>query len=177
MVKTQRKVRRSITTDQLIMLLEGLDSAKIVSFIAKTVPQMLKTNNPYYGDIVKLANVNGIINWSYKHAVDQQRIREGKKPDFEPLPRAWGHRVPGQPFVEHNGNLYLEVKIERLNEESQYFYKGRRIKFSKIEKFLSRKNEGTRQGLENPVILRDYNILTVQTFTMDHTIYVIGEGD
>jgi len=177
MVKTQRKVRRSITTDQLIIMLESLDSAKIVSFIAKTIPQMRKTGNPYYGDIIKLANVNGVINWCYADAVNRQRIREGRRPTFEPLPRAWGHRIPGQPFVEHNGNLYLEVKIEGLNEESQYFYKGRRIQFSKIEEFLIKKHEGSRQGVENPIILRDYNVFTIQTFSMDHVIFVVGEGD
>jgi hypothetical protein len=85
-----------------------------VTIVAETDPKLRKRGNPYAGRVTKRSRVNGAIGWIYGNGVNRQRIREGLDPDFEAFPRKWGERIKGTPFVEHKGNTYLELKVERV---------------------------------------------------------------
>ena len=145
-----------------------------VTIIAETDPKLRKRGNPYAGKVTKRSRVNGAIGWIYGNGVNRQRIREGLEPDFEAFPRKWGERIKGTPFVEHKGNTYLELKVERVLG-TEYLLDGEPIDRSLIEEWLpKRKPEGERQQVENPVILRDYNLANIKAIAFDGITIVVG---
>lgn len=155
-----------MTPDELLAGLMKFKSSTIVSFVSRTVPVMRKTDNPYFGRIIKETRVNGVIRWDYQTAVNKQRVRELKEPTFESEPRAWGERVPGTPLIQHKDLFYLEVKVERAS--SVYLTDdGSEVALDDLKPFLPKKGEG-RQEVEKPVILRDYRL--------DHIIKIIWHG-
>jgi hypothetical protein len=145
-----------------------------VTIVAETDPKLRKRGNPYAGRVTKRSRVNGAIGWIYGNGVNRQRIREGLDPDFEAFPRKWGERIKGTPFVEHKGNTYLELKVERVLG-TEYLLDGEPIDRSLIEEWLpKRKPEGERQQVENPVILRDYNLANIKAIAFDGITIVVG---
>jgi hypothetical protein len=173
----------TMTRDQLVDTLRDRRGAFFVTVTAETDPRMRKTGNPYVG-AVKRSVVNGLLNWIYENAVNRQRIREnqpfdgaGEVEHFTPHPRKWGTRLKRAdgtitPLVEHKGQFYLELKVERsLGHE--YRLAGKVLDRSLVEPFLPDREEGARQEVENPVILRDYSVENVQQITMDGIVYEI----
>lgn len=167
---------RKVNQVQLRKNLEKKKGARIVSFIAETVPDMRKTGNPFIGKVKKVAHVNGVINWIYANAVNRQREREEKTPDFVPLRRSWGERLRGRPFVAHKGRLYLEVKVQK-SVKHDYFIDGKLAteeQKAELKTFLTEKEEGTRQQLDRPVILRDYKLANIKQVSIDNQLLVVS---
>lgn len=170
----------TITVEQLKEMLKARKGATIVTIVAETEPDLRKTGNPYIG-CKKISRVNGVINWIYENAVNRQREREGQPVNadgyiehFESLPRKWGQRIHGTPFVEHKDNTYLELKVERsLGHE--YRHNGETLTDEQVAPFLPKKKEGERQKVDKPVILRDYNLTNIVQISVGGEVYDIAK--
>lgn len=139
-----------------------------ITIVADTEPK-LKKGCPY--KVRKRSKVNGMAGFIYENAVNRQRIREGKEPDFESEPRKWGIRIVRTPLVEHNGNFYLELKVQ--NSDCVYLDEnGNEISKEEIQPFL-RENNFDKQQLDKPVILRDYKLENIKEVHMDGKIYYV----
>ena len=104
---------------------------------------------------------------AYDAMVRRRLEAEGKDPDsFELGPRAWGQRIVGTPFVEHNGKHYLEV-IFLKSGSVQYLLDGQPVDETAIEGLPDRK-EGDQAGLENKVVIR--------TFALDSIVELRAAG-
>lgn len=168
--------RLTVTRAQLVEALRAqTGAASFCSIIACTIPPMNKTNNPYHGRCRKIARVNGIINWRYENAVNNQRVREEKAADFEALPRSWGTRLQGEPFVQHNEKLYIELKVSASVEHYYETHDGLRLDTATVESYLRERRPQTRQGLEREVILRDYALDSIRELHAYGNEYVIVE--
>ena len=115
---------QTISTESLITVLNALPAESAdVTIVSRTEPAMRKTDNPFVGKLFKVSKVSGTINWQYGHEVNRQREREGGFDIVDGQPvvatvevfkahdRKWGTRIENSPFVEHNGQHYLEVKV------------------------------------------------------------------
>lgn len=177
--------RIEVTQEQLVGILRQQGrSASFCTLIARTVPDMNKTvvvtgvkvRNPYHGRCRKIAAVNGIINWRYENAVNNQRVREGSLPDFEAAPRQWGRRLEGEPFVQHHDKLYIELKVQRSMEHYYETHEGLRLDTAHVELHLPARRPNHRQGLEREVVLRDYAMESVvELHCYDNEYVIIGE--
>jgi hypothetical protein len=168
----------TITINQLKTKLTDTSRAAIVTFVANTEPDMRKTDNPYLG-CRKIARVNGIIKFTYESCVNRQRVREsqpltldGYVEHFTSLPRRWGVRVHGTPFVTHNGNTYLETKVSNWLEV-QYRLGNHIIPEEDIGPFLKDSHESSRQGVDKKVILRDYNLVNIKQIAIGGGVFEI----
>ena len=170
----------NITLNALKDRLASVRGAKIITFTALTKPSgMRKTGNPY-ATCMKESRVNGIINWSYEKAVNNQRLRESQPMDdfgnveaFHAAPRQWGQRVRGTPFVEHNGTFYLEVKVQNALGH-RYLFEEQVIEAEHIKPFLpNRDNEGIRQEVDNIIILRDYKLESIKQVILDQEVLTV----
>jgi len=170
---------KKISRTELVEMLASRRGATAVTFVAETEPAMLKTGNPYVGRTKKVARVNGMVGWDYERSVNLQRCREEQPLDdagevayFESAPRQWGRRIKGSPFVEHNGKLYLEVRVNRsLGHE--YRVDGQTVDPKKINKFLPKRKEGKRQKVTKPVICRDYDVTNLKAIAVGGEHYEI----
>lgn len=149
--------------------------ARIVTFTAHTDARLRKTGNPLPEKrATKIARVNGIVNFKYTNSVNNQREREGNDRDFVAQPRAWGKRLAGYPFVAHNGNLYLEVKIERVLDVQFEDANGEPLAREQVAPFLpARHDSGETQGVDKAIILTDYKVQNIRELTIDGERYTI----
>ena len=153
--------------------------ATFVTIEAETEPSWASKSpkiNPHAGKVVKRARVNACIFWYYEKSVNRQRAREGIEDDFVSAPRAWGIRLPGTPFVEYKGNLYLECKVERALGYSYHSREtGEIVGNEEVEPFLKAVNGSGRQGVEKTVIIRDYAMVNIRSIVYCGQTYTLQQ--
>lgn len=159
-----------ITLTELSELLATKRGCQFITMTCRTVPAMNKRGNPLFGRLEKLATVNGAINWNYTNAVNNRRRREGVTPNFTAEPRVWGVRLPGLPFVEYKGKLYLELKVER-SVEYVYLVDGKITPKEKVTPYLIQSTGNPRQDLIKEVMLRDYALETIEQIKVGGRVY------
>jgi hypothetical protein len=159
-------------------ILENVDGNTIVSIDTVTQPAMTGgKSNPYIGHVFKVmigANVMIFTNKrsnGYENMVNRRLEKEGLDPNsFKVGPRAWGKRIDGTPFVEHNGETYLEVVFLKpgkacfmhgMNEISPEVAETMGVKIDK--------QEGHQGGLKNKVILRTFKMDSIAAITINGT--------
>lgn len=173
----------TMTRDDLVSVMQDRRGAFFTTIVAETAPPVRKTNNPH-PNVKKISRVNGMLNWIYENSVNRQRTKENQPLDangdvehFVAKPRKWGQRVRRDdgsvtPLVENKGKHYLELKVER-SLGYEYRDNGQTIDPSVIEPFLPKREEGARQEVDDPVILRDYSVENIQQITIDGIVYEI----
>jgi hypothetical protein len=117
--------------------------------------------NPQQGRVTKrttgatvmcFSNTNGS---AYDAMVKRRLTAEGKDPaSFTLGERAWGKRIAGTAFVEHNGKYYLEVIFMNAGA-TEYLLDGNPIAKAQIEGLPVASVTG-QGGLDNQVIIRTY---------------------
>lgn len=167
--------RPTITLGDFRQALQDRTGATFITIIAETEPKMNKRGNPYLGRVTKRARVNGSIGGYYPDMVNHQRAREGLEVDFKAVPRLWGVRIVGTPFVEHRGNLYLEMKVERVLS-SEYLLDGEPVDRAILDPWLPvrKKSESSRQGVDKDVVIRDYMLTRIREAVFDNTRFRIS---
>lgn len=178
---------QSITQDQFVEMMLGRRGAFFATINTITEPKMRKKDNPYFGTM-KHSVVNGQLNWIYENAVNNQRYRESQPMDdageiehFTPESRRWGTRIRREdntytPLVIHEKKdetfYYLEMKVLK-SLSHKYVFQNEEIDSELIRPFLYERNEGARQEVDKPVILRDYSVASITSIMMDGTQYVL----
>lgn len=157
----------------MVTILKTATRNERVSLIASTIPTMSKKDNPYHGRIIQITSAVGTINWSYQDAVNEQRVKEGKMPDFVADERKWGTKVGV--FIEHNNRLYLEVKIEKYSEIKYFDIEGVEISRDLVEQFFPVRKPSKTQNLYDEIVLRDYEIGNIRSITFQGQTYDIKE--
>jgi hypothetical protein len=165
--------KQEITRRALELKIRELKGAKIATIVSETVPAMRKTDNPFHGRIRKVSRTNVVLNCVYQNSVNNQREREDLERNFEPEPRKWGQRIVGTGLVEHNGELYLETKIQRTLGYTYIDQSGSEVDPAIINPYLPKRVEGERQGVEKPVIWRDYKLASIRELVVDGTTFVV----
>lgn len=160
--------------DNFISLLNTKKGASPITITALTEPNWkpLKETegfNPFKGSVKKRCRINGMIGWAYEAAVNRQRIRENQEPDFDALPRKWGTRLHGTPWVTHItkdgiAKTYLELKCENVYEVEYVDGNGNPVPFDVLHYIKESKNN-PRQELEREIILRDYDVTNIVAFS------------
>lgn len=168
-------VTKSATLATLIGILSLNKGAQIVSLTTQTDAKLRKTGNPFAMPVTKRSIVNGIVGWNYENAVNRQRDREGNDTSFEAQPRKWGKRLPKLPFVTHNDEIYLELKVERTLAQPQYQdANGNPLTAEAVAPFLPEKRSNAEhQGVEREIILRDYKMTSILEIKVGGESYVV----
>jgi hypothetical protein len=132
-----------------------------------------KNPNPF--DVVfKQSKLNGVLGYDYEHSVNLQRGREGRDTDFQAERRPWGTRI-NKYLVEHNGNWYLTLKIERTLGDVTYWHNGRELEKDAVAPFMGAKSESSRQGVETTVVHRDIMLSSIVEISIDKNTYTLTD--
>lgn len=159
-----RKIMKEFSQQELRVMLEARRGTSIITFTSVTDAKLKKRGCPYQ-NVKKHSRVNAMVGYDYENSVNLQRGREGAETDFQAKPRQWGERISPL-FVEHKGNLYLTVKVQRAVEKPRYFGSdGVEIDLGDLAPWLpSRRPTG--QGLESEVIHREYSLANIKSITL-----------
>lgn len=168
----------AITEAQLVDMLRQNKGATIVTIVTRTEPGMRKTGNPFVGKVVKISRVNGMLGFNYSNSVNRQLEREGEVADFVAQPRKWGIRIEGTPLVEHEGNFYVEMKVEKsLGHRFEWTDNGTILDDKAIEDmkaFMPIKSSSSSQGTDKEIILRDYKVASIIAITYRGHCYLVA---
>lgn len=133
-------------------------------------------SNPQQGRVTKLHNGANVMLFTnkktnaYKAMVERRLTAEGKKAsDFQLQPRKWGKRVENSPFVEHNGEYYIEVIFLKAGT-SEYELDRKPVNKADIVG-LPKVKAGGQGGLEDNVIIRTYKLSSIRAIRIDRTEY------
>lgn len=184
----------AINRDEMRDILYRARGATPVTFIAVTKPELKGGKGcPLYG-LIKIAKVNGLTNFHYERSVNRQRTREGEESDFKAQARSWGVKLftengrmlpltcnlkDVEPNVTEDdvrqippSNLYMEVKVENTLGH-KYILNGNDVPDSEVNQYL-RGGSSSRQGLDKPVVIRQYALNTIQELAMNGKKFVVG---
>lgn len=176
-------MEKIITVEELKEILlqskEQRLGARPVTIRYFTNPKLLRTDNPFWDkesktwSLFKIGRINGMVNWSYQRSVNRQREREDKETDFESKPRVWGTRIQGTPLIEHKGNYYIEVKVERNLETLYVDEEGNKVEKSEFAEFIPDRKKSSRQKVDKEIILRDINLENIIEISYNNNKYKI----
>ena len=160
-------------------ILSDVNGATFISIDTVTTPVLEGgKKNPMQGQIRKVTIGSNVMVFSNKtvnayDAMVRRRLeQEGKDPNtFELGQRRFGERIPGTPFIEHNGQLYLEVIF--LKAGKTHFEHGVRP----IERHqvvgLKEAKEGVQAGLEKKVVIRTINVDNIKQITVNKEMHIL----
>ena len=165
---------------QMFNLLAAERGATFITFVAHTSPKMRKTNNPWANNAVKIAKVNGQVNFHYDAAVLRALAKEGKsETDFqkgeswhEPVKRPDGTLTP---FCQHKtkGTYYLRFRLIGSVDSRYETLDGQPIDANEIDPFLQ-KSDYSNQGLDDPIKFLVYGLENIKQLTLNGVNYLIS---
>lgn len=123
--------------------------------------------NPFVA-VYKIATTKVEVNADYEQLVNNQRVVEGKQPNFEAGPLPWGigldnvrieHYTPPKPYVK-----FIQEQDDpnpRYEDEN-----GQPVNEDAIRPFMPRPNNSRKQGLNDPVRVRTYMLQHILELTL-----------
>ena len=175
-----------ISEQRMISILSDVRGCEPITFIARTDPKMRKTGNPFVGRVVKVAKVNGLVNFNYEANVLKQLEREGKSPaDFQ-QGESWHEAVVRNdgtltPFCKHktNGSLYLRFRlIGSIESEYRWINSDTPLTSAEMDQLRpfivvsTYSNQGVEAGSE--IKFLTYGFSSVKVLTLEKQTFVIG---
>lgn len=157
--------------------LENVSGASFIAIDTETAVALPKSSM-MHGRVTKRVVGSNVMVFqnknsnAYDNMVKRRLEREGKDPESFVLgARAWGVRRPNTPFIDHKGEVYLEV-IFLHPGKSSYFLDGAPIKKEDIVGLKETKEDADSQGgLENKVVVRSYKAASIKALRVDGKEY------
>lgn len=155
-------------------ILSDVHGTAILSIDTITVPKLTGgKDNPMKDKVRKITIGSNVMVFAvkgdksaYESMVKRRLAQEGKDPDsFKVSERKWGEHVPGTPFIQHNGELYLEVVFLRPGQ-TKYMHGVREIEKDQIIGLPSTAmKEDAQAGLDNKVQYRTIKVDSISAIT------------
>lgn len=174
-----------ICFDEVLGVLADVSRYAFVGLVYESVlsdSQLVKPKtNGISGRISKVAHVTLYTGkeFSYAKVVKSRQEKVAKEigvdaPAWEAMPRQWGTRIVGTPFVHHKGKLYFEGMVTQCHK-SQYKLDGKFVDKSEIASYLRERSESNRQMLPegNEVILRDFRLDNIIQINLNGRVYSV----
>lgn len=160
------------------LLTENVNGATFITIDTITEPKLTGgKKNPFLGRVQKVNEGSNVMVFQnkqsngYANMVARRLAAEGKDPQsFILSERKWGVRIPNTPFIEHNGQYYLEV-IFLSNGKTTYLVDGVPTHPSHIEGLTLDREEGHQGGLENKVVIRTFKVDNVTKVSVNKNTY------
>jgi len=161
--------------EELVNLLRGI---KGTTFVTASVVTDVATIGGV--EIKCEQSLNSTIGFSYANSVERMTQKEGKDVSVDVKPRAWGVLSENKVLVEHKGNYYLQLKVERrLNNKdtsSKYFTPdGKELDYeTEVKPFKKEsKKSSTQSHLDGEVVVRTVKMENIKKIKMLGTEYEV----
>ncbi len=164
---------------ELVAKLSDQRGATILTFTAKTDARLKKTGNPY-GQVYKIARVNGLVNFHYDNGVLRRLEKEGKSPEDFRKGDSWHVAVltdDGKltPFSVHpkTGEFYIRFLHVATLQTIYVTEDGKELTADEVAPFLPKKSEYKNQGLEDPLVFLTYKLAGIQEIVLEGETFSI----
>lgn len=172
------KAIKTITKAQLIeMLLNWNFGAQPVSIQYVTEPKLTKEGKAKFGEVIKIANVGGMVGYCYENSVNNQLEREGKEAEFltKPLWGGKGKRL-SLALTTHveKGTFYLTYKAQQTFRAFHFDSALNFIPANVIKPYFPASDPAKYQGTETAIYHREISIDNVKRLKLKKVTYVIS---
>jgi len=159
---------KTIRVVDLLEILKAQKRGTFANFHIETVPDMRKTENPFFGKVMKITTGNILIGGNYNKRVENETGIEG----FQSEKCKVGEHIGDGNCVlynENKGRHYLQYEwFEEVRPKSEYEFEG-----NPIEKELFRSYMGTYTPNKYGVLTQSVNVNNIKSITFNHTKYTV----
>ena len=167
-----------ITKQQLIEMLANWSfGAQPVSIQYVTEPKLTKEGKNRFGSVTKIANVGGMVGYSYENSVNNAREREELERNFL-AQQLWGGKgkrisLALSKHIE-KGTFYMTYKAQQTFKSFHFDSVLNFIPYAILKPFLTG-SKPTNQGVseENVVHHREISIDNIRKFKVKKVTYVV----
>lgn len=145
------------------------NKVRFISFESQTEPKMRKTNNPYFGTVVKVTKAVVQIGRDYEDAVNNQLIKEGKEPDFVASAPSGRHHISKLLTAKNDDEKQLYLNIFYFNNDKarirvKYIdtITGKEIDKALLAPFMPKASEAEQGGVDKKIIIRPYKLESIK---------------
>ncbi len=186
---------KKLTVTGLWAVLHGIQGSTMVGFTAETEPTMnmygpkigsiggptYKERNPFYGILIKRAELNGLVNFQYDEGVLRRIEKEGKSPDEFRRGESWHEPVltpDGKltPLCRHkkDQSYYLRFMLLKANEPT-FLRKSNRavVPTGDVKPWLPNRKPYENQGLDEPLKILTYSLNNIRSLKIKGEEYEI----
>lgn len=143
-----------ITRPQMKTLFMGVTKPEMINLVTETFTTMNKTDNPYFGQIIKKSKCNFLLCTDYGKRVNNNRVKEDKEADFVPqAPKGKKHLSPCV-LTDEKTETKLYLFVERFDEikaQVQYYFNDEPIDKAMFQEFLPKSSGSNTQELDREV--------------------------
>lgn len=172
-----KKVKK-ITKEQFIEMLKNWKyGAQPVSVQYVTSPKLNKLGKSKFGNVIKIANVGGMIGYVYENSVNNQKEREGKERDFlaQSLWKGKGKRLSTALSMHiEKGKYYLTFKHQQTFKSFFFDSQLNMVNINELKSCFydnTPKNQGVDEG--NEIHHREILIDNIRKIKFRKTTYEI----
>lgn len=166
----------NITKQELITLLSTIDKPTFTNIVMETEVRMKKTNNPYYGKVIKRSKCNYSLGINYENRVNNNEKKEGLEGNFETEKPSGKTHISKCLLVSDKDNSVHYVMLERFNEIkpiNEYICEGNQIEKQLFEGYMTQVYESTKQEQERKVMVITPKIENIKEISLNGNHYTI----
>lgn len=181
------------TDQELVEQIKGFNKVQFASMKTSTP---LRINKKSYVDktpaenlygpagITVISELNVGVNYPYEKGVNNRREKEGKEADFEAKELPYGSWMEGSSIIilNNQGHPQLRVQYNTANKaKRQLIANGQPLteeQKSRLHEFQGdpakkkpKEKCSDTQGLDNPVVVRNFNICNINELHLDGEVY------
>lgn len=174
---------KKVNISALVSMMSNLKGATICTLVTYTEPKMRKTNNPYFGRVMKVSKCQYQFGYDYENAVNNRLKAQGLTPTFKTSERKWGEWVVVNKVAVHKDELYLRFyTMENAKPTTAYLVDNRLAtpeEVAEIKTFIPESAPSNRQaesGLtEHQVQPREFKATSILKISVEGEVYEMGE--
>ena len=159
---------------ELVQILSNIEKPTFCNIVTETVPKMRKTNNPFFGRIVKLNETRILIGTNYENRVNNNLSKENKETDFVVSKNNVGeHFSKCVLFNENTQKFYLQYeRFDEIKPKTTYLCDGQPIEKSQFDMFLQISNYSN-QGLDREVKILSVTVNNIKEMSLNGKKYKV----
>lgn len=123
------------TVEQFREALYAANGALILTVHARVIPEMRKTDNPYFDRVSKRVVANGNIGADYEKSVNRALVKMGSAPDFVAGEHPWADYV-NRCFVKHKDRETYYIRFIETRRREWWYLDGIQVDRSVFEPWL-----------------------------------------
>jgi hypothetical protein len=149
---------------------------KILTIKASIVPEMRKTDNPYFGRVVKLVEVNGSCGANYQDSVNRILVKYGYPATFVSGERQWGEKIDNTFTVNKDGTKEY-INLQEQSRKEQWLLDGQPVGKSMFDKWTKSDKASPPLKMEDDPTKWAQAQVKYRNFTMTNIVQVKYNGE
>ena len=164
-----------VSKSEMIEIFKTVEKSTFVNLVTEVVVKMNKTNNPYYGKVIKKNKGNYLIGNEYGIRVGTNGERENvDMSNFEVQTNWFEHVSKCVVKNKKSEDYYLQYEFfKESNPVTEYIFEGQTIDQVLFQDFLVKRSEPTNQPQERKVFYQTYKMDSIKEFSLNGTKYLV----